>query len=358
MKYRAIGIYMAVLLTATVSAQAADFTAYENWPDPAEGKFSTSAAGLSDGRLVVWNGDAIFLQDAPLTDAFTQIASGYEGDPGFVAVHPDGHTLALSPGYGDGSPQPVYLFDANAPADYSAAAEVSTPSTHFSGIWLNEDMLIYDWGDLSTTYLTIVDLSAELGAKEANSAPKTATVASFPIPGGAKATAEDVVDKGGWSQSLALDSSGTTLYFGNAEIRQLYKISVSALVNAFNSSTTLPIDDNAIATVGEEGAYFGGGVCGVMGTGHLLVFGAESWGGPGGIQVVDPDTGDVVDLFQPAGNTYTGGIYNAAADEIIASVDQFYSAVYTDPPEMPVAGLAGLALLASLVALAARKRVS
>ncbi|NIA13463.1 MAG: hypothetical protein GWP08_05235 [Nitrospiraceae bacterium] len=322
-------------------AAGAGFVEFTGFPQTA--KYNVVGAALPDGRLVVWNGADVYAQVLPGADSFAVIASGYDGDPAFIALSPDGHTVLMGAGgFADPYTNQIYLLDTSAPADFAPEAVVLTRA-HFSAVYLTENLVLIDAGTPSfASELVIMDLAAK-------SAPAPVVVKT-----GAYAKAQ-VVDKPGYSTLLALDPASGRVYAMDGASRELRYFSRSALVNAFNAASTLDWAADG-ALVGAAGDYFGGGVSGVTPEGNLVIGGSEGWGLPGGVQIVDPDTGSVVESLDPDGaQGYTSVIYNPVADTIVAVVG---TTAYTDaaPANTPVAGMAALVVLGGALMATALKR--
>jgi len=141
----------------------------------------------------------------------------------------------------------------------------------------------------------------------------------------------------------------------DAATLELRAFSVSALINAYETGHTLDWAADGVL-IGAPGAYFNGGVNGIMPDGRLVISGALGWDLPGGVQIVDPDTGLVIETLDPSGvEAYTSVIYNPVTGQITAIADGLAYAS-GDFAKLPAAGLAGLITLAGLLAIVARRR--
>lgn len=324
-------------------AAGAGFVVFADFPQTA--KYNVLGTALPDGRLVVWNGADVYTQLFPSADSFGVIARGYDGDPAFIALSPDGHTVLMGAGgFADPYTNQIYQIDTSAPVDFAPEAVVLTRA-HYSGVYLTETLLLIDAGtSSSTSELVIMDLTAK-------SAPVSVVVKT-----GAYAKAQ-VVDKPGYSTQMALDSVNGRVYAMDGASRELRYFSRSALINAFNTAGTL--DWAADGTlVGTAGDYFGAGVSGITPEGNLVIGGSEGYGLPGGVQIVDPETGSVVESLDPDGaQGYTSVIYNSVTNAILAIVG---TTTYTDtaPAQTPAAGIATLAILGAALMAAALKRTN
>jgi hypothetical protein len=328
-----------------------EFTRYEKFPVPAAGAFGVTGLGLPNGRLLVWDGDALHLQKAVDADAFQRIAGGYAGDPGFVALSPDGATVLLGQGFGGA----LYRFLPNAPVSFSPAAVVGSVP-HYSGVFLTESLVLLDTVrlDFSGTDLQVLDVS---GAK---SAPRM--VVAKPVA--ADGEKQVVVEKPpfSYSASVSIDRDAGMVYAMDGNTRELRAFSVAALLAAYAGAGTLDWSADGVL-IGAPGQFFSGGVAGITPGGRLVVPGSAGFLQPGGIQLVNPRLDDpslaaVEETLDPAGTQpFYSAIYNGYTDTITA-VDGFTGDVYA--PEgtlvgLPVAGPVGLTLLAAALLLAARR---
>jgi len=338
-----------LVAVAGFSAAGTEFEVLTDFPKAASGAYGVKAEGLPDGRFIVWNGDAVFVQTIVGGNAFKQIASGYAGDPGFIAVSPDGHTVLLGAGYSG----ELYKLDVWAPVSYSPGSEAATV-THYYGVYLTQDLVLLDRAtdDLPTTELVVVDLSSP--------SPVPVRVMLKPdqddLPG----------DESGASACLAINSSRTTVYTMGLVYdgwtlvsNQLKKISVSALIGAYQAKTVLDWNTDAIA-IGSPGAFNSGGPAGVSSNEELFI------GGFGGVQRVNPITATVVETYDPAGAFEYYGVANNPYRDIVLPIvadpaDHSMDVVYA--PEgafaaVPALGGVGLAMVVAMVMLCGAWRLA
>jgi hypothetical protein len=336
-----------VVSFATLSASAQTFEHIGHLPNPAEGSFFVVGANLPDGRFILWNGDTVYLQTQVNGGLFGTAGSGYAGDPGFIAMSPDGQTALLGAGFSTR----LYLYDTLNPAPYTPEVEIAGP-THFSGTFLTEDLVVLDRStdDFSATELVILDLSSS------KSAPTTVSVLTkAPLP-------EDkqvVLDKPpfSFSSSVKTDPTGTILYVMDANTRELRSFAIADIINAYNTMT--PLDWTTDGTlIGAAGDYFDGGVAGFNLSGDLIIGGSAGFLQPGGIQIVDAGTGAVLDTLDPAGTQpyYTVFVNSATGDILTRTGTGQYFATFGAIAPVPALSLVALALLIALVVLAAGKR--
>lgn len=335
---------MAVLLCAGASAQS--YTQFQNFPDPAI--YAVVGTGLPDGRVVVWNGDGVYAQVFVGGDSFREVASGYAGDPAFIDLSPDGHTLLLGGGYNG----MLYLLDMDNPVDYTTGSEVFNVG-HYSGAFLTGDLVVLDRGkgDWQNDEIGIVDLSADpIAYKAIMDKPASGDVGAGSAAG---------------SAMLALDASRTTLYateylydssFWFTVGAQLKSIAVADLVSAHASSSTLDWVTDATA-IGADLDFGASGPIAVTNDGNLLI--GDFW--IDGLQVVDPGTATIVETLSPNGlgmGTY-GAIYNRYTDDIIVlnnGADAYIAEGGVQP--VPVASGLGLIALAGALTVLGRRRLS
>lgn len=351
-------LFTTAFLTAIVlgrSAQAAPtFEQYDRFPKPANGAFVVTGTGLPDGRLLVWNGDNVYVQFTAGADFFPRVAHGYQGDTAFVALSPDGHTALLGQGYAGN----LYTFDTAQPADFTPAAIAASVPGHFSGVFLNNHLVLLDVGrlDFSGSELDIIDLNSAKSGAKALSAPVVSKGAKY-----FRAQKDLVVDKPpfAYSASLAVDTQQGVVYAMDGNTRELRAFSVAALIAAFNTATPLDWGGDGVL-IGAAGDFFTGGVAGVQPNGHLVIGGSEGYTLPGGIQIVDPSPGNpanatVTETLDPTGNQdYYYVIYNAYTDAItgITFTGTAYAPQDTFVP-VPALDAAGLAVLMAVLGIAA-----
>ena len=342
--YRLFFPALAAALTLLVSLGADAQTTYQNFP--ATARFVVVAAGLPDGTFLVYNGDEVFRQDAPGADAFTSIASGYDGDPSFLTVAPNGTFAALGAGgFTDPYTGDIYGFDVSAPANFTPAA-VEVNRNHFAAAFLTDDLLLIDAGVFPDSELAIVDLSAKSGERALR------TVARKP-----KADKTLVVDpKPGFSANVYHDAARDRVYAMDSNTRELRYFSAAALISAFNTASTLDWTTDG-TQVGATGVYYSSGVVGVSPGGDLIIGGSEGFGLPGGIQLVDPDTGAIRNTVDPAGDEgFAAAAYNAASDELLVQQSgAVYSLTSSDLEPAPAGPTPGVPAMSGfgLAALAA-----
>ncbi len=337
---------MIVLSVCSGVASSADFSVYERFPTTA--RYNVVGTALPDGRLLLWNGDKIFVQQSANVDRFEQRASGYQGDPAFAILSPGGNTVLLGAGGYDGDPylDKIYRISPNGLQDYSPQSVAAT-IPHFAAAFLTESLVLIDAGagDWMNSLLVIHGFS---GAKAA----PVPVVRKPPVKG------STVVHKPGYSAAITVDHVHGRVYVMDAASLELRSFSLTALINAYNTHTTL--EWAAAGTlIGNPGMYFNGGVSGITAAGQLVIGGALGWGMAGGVQLVNPATGVVEKTLDPGGHqAYTSVIYNPVTDRITAlSLGLTY--LQGDIAKVPAAGWLGLMFLAvfsgTVIARRARK---
>lgn len=314
-------------LVLAMTAGALDFDAVPLPNFPPTINFGIAGDSLPDGRLVVWDGDTVFVQAFPRADVWTRVAGGYAGDPGFLAVAPDGHTVLLGAGFATSA----YLLDLDDPADYVPGTELTVP-THFSGVFLTDTLVAVDRGDFGQpAEVVILDIT---GAKAADTAH---TVLTLPTA----YAKQQVVEKpeGSFSSNLSLDPAGQYLYVTDGNTRELRRFDVASLLAAYNAATT--VNWTSGVEIGTAGQFNTGGVAGTTLNGLLVIAGADGFFGPGGVQVIDPAApATVVNTFDPAGTQpFYSVIVNEASGDVIALASGEAWALYPrrDADEIPYA---------------------
>jgi hypothetical protein len=335
----------AAILLPALPALAA-FQQYQSFPQPAPGAFGIVGTGLPDGRLLVWNGDEVIVEADAGLEQFDTIASGYTGDPGFVALSPDWQRLVLGAGFSGN----LYELDPANPQDFGPGSTVAV-QPHFSGDFLNNTLLLLDAGkpDFSGSELVVIDL----GGSKRTSSPVVRKSAKYAL------AKELAVEKPPFSYStnVYVDRLNQRAYAMDGNTRELRVFDVAALITAFETQS--PLDWETDGTlIGAAGDYFTGGVSGVLPSGELVIGGSEGFGLPGGVQLVDPGTGDIVEIIDPLGNqSFYSVIYNAFRGIIVVRAE--FGEVFAPEDafaEMPALGLVGLTALASLLGVLGHKR--
>ncbi len=129
-----------------------------------------------------------------------------------------------------------------------------------------------------------------------------------------------VIDKPPFAYSATLAKDDTWVYVMDGNSRELRKFSIASLINAYETSATLDWNADGIL-VGSPGTYFSGGVAGITVDNLLIIAGSEGFMLPGGIQEVNPITGEIVRVWDPASNQgYYSAFYNIYSDTILAIV--------------------------------------
>jgi hypothetical protein len=334
------------LFLFSVSAEA-DFVRVDSIPRAVTRPYGNiSTAFLPDGRLVVWDGNAIYLQPLHGADEVRQIASGYAGDTAFMAVAPDGHTLLL----GAGMSGKLYRFDTSAPADYSPAALLGTYS-HYWGAFLTQSLVVIDRvaDDWTTDQLAIIDISApDLAPRVVMNKPAAADV---PVGGFAASAALAVDASGSWLYTMAAVFDSSFAVVANP----LKKIPAAQLITAYQDQSVL--DWNDFDAIG-AGPYATGGPVAATNSGNVLLAGF------GGVQEVDCESGAVIATYSPGGFVYHGAAYDRATDTVfpLATDDADYTMDLFYAPDgafhaMPVSGNVALAALLTALATLGAARI-
>ncbi len=336
------------LFSIQAHAQSITFSETTDFPKAAAGSYGILINAVSSGQLIVWNGNTIYRQTLPGGNTFVPIASGYAGDPGFLAVAPDGHTLVLGAGYSG----KVYVVDSDAPLSYTPGSEVAT-IPHYSGTYLTQTKVLLDCGVYPYAELGILDLTTGI-YRAVMYKPSTADIDAS--PGSFAASAHVAVDP----THSTVYTSGLVYDAGFSVVRnELKRISASSLLAAYASSSMLNWNTDA-TLIGNNGDFEDGGPSAVTANGDILI------GGFGGVQRVNPVSGMVTATYQPRGFDYYGVGYNIHRDTIypiVADLDWSMDVVYArqnELSELPVTSAAGQVVLtvalALLLAGAVRKR--
>ncbi|MGC9055099.1 MAG: immunoglobulin domain-containing protein, partial [Candidatus Hydrogenedens sp.] len=315
-------VFVLSSLLLVLSAMAETVIPLPNIPQPASGSYFVTSAPLSDGTFLIWNGNQVYKQIAPKNDNYFLIAEGYQGDPAFVAISPDEKKAILGQGYlGD-----IYLLDLTNPQNFTPLSIIANIS-HYYGIYLTSDLLLLDVtkSDFSGSEIHILPLNE-----------KNENISHFVLMKPKSLNKDMVIDKPPFAYSATLAKDDTWVYIMDGNAREIRKFSISSLVNAYNTHTTLDWNIDGIP-VGTSGVYFTGGVSGISNDNLLIVAGSEGFMLPGGIQEINPSTGEIVRVWDPANNQgYYSAFYNPYSDTILAIVNnRGYLILRTEQEECP-----------------------
>ncbi len=280
------------------------FRPVPQFPDPAPGATRTAGtADSSDGRLVLWDGDAVYQQErvnnvnGPMLE---ELGMGYLGEPSFVALSSNNRRVFL----GSGPDALVYdIPDVRDVEDFVTGEEFDVV-TFFSGALLNDSLLILDRvrDDLTASEIVVVDIV------KAKAGTMGAILAVLQKPAGSS-PANVFVDR----------NSGRT-YLMDATTRELRWFSTSALVNAYTTAT--PLAWTTGTAVGTPGQFLNGGVYGVNPDGEAILGGDEGLAGTGGIQYVSlAAPASIVDTLDPAGTGPAYSVIYSRARDLVLGID-------------------------------------
>ncbi len=280
-----------------------DFQVNADFPDMTPGGTGFVGCSIPDGRYLVWNGNEVFIQAAVGSGVFNEIASGYIGDPSFVALSFDQTYVLLGQGFGNGVTANAYPFDFSNPQDYQSGDEVVLPS-HYSGAFLSSTLLALDRGDFgSPAEIVVVDIS---GLRSVS-----APVAVLDLPEPPADARDTIITKplGSFSSTITVD--GGVVYVTDAGNGQYKSFPAADLITAFNTTSTIPWSNGT--DIGTPFQYPMNGVAGVTAIGNLVISGF------GAIVEVEPVSGTIVNSIDPAGTgPFYGIIYNDQIEDFIA----------------------------------------
>ncbi len=271
------------------AASLADFPAH-----PGGNGFSVVADFAGDGRIVAWDGNALWLQRAPGADQFDQVTTNVPGDPAFIQVAPNGTRVLLGAG---GFGQALYLGDIY---EFNLAQKalpvVVNTDNHFWADFVDNDTLLVNRvmpGNAgSEGELVLVDLAAH---------PMTVTPVLQHIPA--------------YSAAFAVDRANGLLYAAYSDF------SAGGPVRRFDLPAVVAATGSPLNwTSGMEVGVFDNGPAAVTDRGLLLVPGFNAK-----FQVVDPTLGVILTEMNPANLAFGGYTvaYSTTLNLILAVSNDF-----------------------------------
>ena len=323
---------LASVALAQPSTPPTDFTALPGFPGPAGEYTSVGVDALESGKLVVYDGSSVYLEDGVEADRYTAFA-GYDGDgaglAGFVAASPDDST-ALIGAYGTGD---LWLFDADDPA---AAGD---PLGAVEGVLFGE--YLDDTNVLVSVY--VEDIS-ELGIVD------TANTAALYTA---------VVDMGETGIPGGIVVAGAEVYTTNAATGQIRSFAVKDLLDPEVAKPLAWEDGALIGTFNDFGPTAVSSQC------TLLVSGNDATTGRGAIQFVstDGEFGGDAQMATEADIAAHIAVYNPKTEKVVAvvlddtgdaanawvSAESYEAATFFGSILGLLAGLGGLILLLVLI---------
>lgn len=323
---------LASVALAQPSTPPTDFTALPGFPGPAGEYTSVGVDALESGKLVVYDGSSVYLEDGVEADRYTAFA-GYDGDgtglAGFVAASPDDST-ALIGAYGTGD---LWLFDADDPA---AAGD---PLGAVEGVLFGE--YLDDTNVLVSVY--VEDIS-ELGIVD------TANTAALYTA---------VVDMGETGIPGGIVVAGAEVYTTNAATGQIRSFAVADLLDPEVAKPLAWEDGALIGTFNDFGPTAVSSQC------TLLVSGNDATTGRGAIQFVstDGEFGGDAQMATEADIAAHIAVYNPETEKVVAvvlddtgdaanawvSAESYEAATFFGSILGLLAGLGGLILLLVLI---------
>jgi len=314
---------------------------------------------LGDGRFILYEGSGtsggnIYIEDAAGSGTFGLVATGYQGDPGFIAVAPDGHTCLIGAGgvdwVGDIENDWVWLFDADNPSNAPAtdpgtgyvADGLAIVRNNFWGVWIDSTHVLIESADeFWSGQIGILDVATGTYRVVVNKVGSTSSI---------------VLGKG-YMASYAFSTLGWDPNKG--ETRRFH---VPSLLDIFNDAAYDPLTSPVPWTSGAVlGTYpdLNAGPSAV-GDAGVLMFGSHV----GQIAYVSPTNGE---LIGPASNVPLGGTgsvrpyYNAETRKVFVTETDWgaytFSGYISEDKlaELPAAGAVALFALAAVLAAVARR---
>jgi hypothetical protein len=338
-------VLSAVCYVPTAGAYSTDFQPLSTYPavtGPAV------AAVLGDGRFILYDGDAVYIETDADSGAFTQVATGYLGDPAFIAVTPDGRRCLLGAGEVDWTGDPnndwVWLFDADAPQNAppvdgfgNVSDGLALVTTNYWAAWLNDDLVLIENAPGWVSQWVILDVNT--------------------------GTYQKVLNKGGSSATLVLGCWLThgyvfgTIGFGDG-MGTTRTFAIQDLIDVFEEPAydpvTSPLDWASGILVGENPSFSSGPS--TTTDAGVLVFGGYN----SEILYVDPSTGQPVESPVTIGGVPGRTVrpyYNPVTRKTLVTMVDWgsapdWSATYSayistsDFKELPAMDFFGIAVLA------------
>ena len=323
---------LASVALAQPSTPPTDFTALPGFPGPAGEYTSVGVDALESGKLVVYDGSSVYLEDGVEADRYTAFA-GYDGDgaglAGFVAASPDDST-ALIGAYGTGD---LWLFDADDPA---AAGD---PLGAVEGVLFGE--YLDDTNVLVSVY--VEEEESELGIVD------TANTAALYTA---------VVDMGETGIPGGIVVAGAEVYTTNAATGQIRSFAVADLLDPEVAKPLAWEDGALIGTFNDFGPTAVSSQC------TLLISGNDATTGRGAIQFVstDGEFGGDAQMATEADIAAHIAVYNPETEKVVAvvldtgdlanawvSAESYEAATFFGSILGLLAGLGGLILLLVLI---------
>lgn len=314
------------------------------------GSFAVAGAALADGRLIAATGSAIFVETGVGTGAFALAASidpallgpGGTTDPAFLAVSPDGSTVALGAGFG----RPVVVFGVASLAGgtINSANARAYNVEHSSGAFASATQLALAAGSFgSPSRITVLDITSPVGT------PINTTVVAN-IGGASAGVAFDGAGRlftaNGFDLGPGGSSTGTIRAFGLAE----WTAALSGTPIDFESSGVLVGEVLSAATLAFDplgNLFVGGGDYGSLpDNGYFAVVSAaaiaQALGGGGPL---DPTAATHLRRLDPTGLGFSffGGFFNALTGELVMTDGTTWYATVPAPAAATVLGALGLA---------------
>lgn len=330
---------LASVALAQPSTPPTDFTPLPRFPGPAGEYTSVGVDALESGKLVVYDGSSVYLEDGVEADRYKAFA-GYDGDgaglAGFVAASPDDST-ALIGAYGTGD---LWLFDADAPA---AAGD---PLGAVEGVLFGE--YLDDTNVLVSVYVEEMDIAY---------GKQYVTVSELGIVDTANTAAlyTAVVDMGETGIPGGIVVAGDEVYTTNAATGQIRSFAVADLLDPEVAKPLAWEDGALIGTFNDFGPTAVSSQC------TLLVSGNDATTGRGAIQFVstDGEFGGDAQMATEADIAAHIAVYNPETEKVVAVVlddigDAANAWVSAESYEAAsilglLAGLGGLILLLVLI---------
>ncbi len=276
---------------------------------------------LPGGQLLLWDGETIYREIQDQEGSFEIVATGYIGDPAFIAMSPDNKHAMLGAGFGGN----LYEIDTDNFADYTEETLIANIS-HFTGAYMGGSILLLDvgsFGEASELHMLDLNATKSLGR------PVVSKSAKYALDEKAQ-----VVQKpaGSYSANLFVSEVGLgsqRILSMDANTGELRSFRSEDVLEAFNENRTLAWETAGTLHTADE-PFLAGGVAAVTDQYYFVNPGSGAAhvydGGFFGRDTLSLDEEfEFLIALQPveASGVYYSAIHNAVTNEVYLRVADF-----------------------------------